>query len=358
MRNHFPLSRRDFLKVSGSALAGLIYQPFAGIAPDAELNTGGLGRVTAEIIYVYDHPSFDSRRIGHYHRDRVISLLEQSTASHGPLSNPIWYRTEMGYVHSAYLQRVDGWHFNTPLIDMPSSNILGEITVPFVRAFLRNSAGMWEPVYRLYYQSTHWITGIDVGPMGTLIYRLLDDWLRVNYYVPAVAMNPITPEDYSPVANYGNRDDKRILIDLYQQQLTAYENDLVVMQAKVSTGTPRPGDRKDRPTTTPVGSFRIRNKLPSRHMGYGALTDNIFAYELPGVPWTMLFHKDGYALHGAYWHNNFGSRMSHGCVNMRYDDALWLFRWTSPVFGTGQDFKPGQMYTMGEGTLVQIVEGV
>jgi hypothetical protein len=92
-------------------------------------------------------------------------------------------------------------------------------------------------------------------------------------------------------------------------------------------------------------------------MGYGALTDDIFAYELPGVPWTMLFHKDGYALHGAYWHNNFGTRMSHGCVNMRYADAQWLFRWTSPEFGSGPDYKPGQMYTMGEGTLVQIIEG-
>jgi lipoprotein-anchoring transpeptidase ErfK/SrfK len=130
-----------------------------------------------------------------------------------------------------------------------------------------------------------------------------------------------------------------------------------VLQTKVSTGTLRPGDPKDKPTTTPVGSFRVRNKVPSRHMGYGALTDNIYAYELPGVPWTMFFHKDGYALHGAYWHNNFGTRMSHGCVNMPDEAAKWLFRWTSPEFGTGPDYKPGQMYTMGEGTLVQIVEG-
>jgi hypothetical protein len=43
---------------------------------------------------------------------------------------------------------------------------------------------------------------------------------------------------------------------------------------------------------------------------------------------------------------------------MRYADAQWLFRWTSPEFGTDPDFKPGQMYTMGEGTLVQIYEGV
>jgi len=351
------LSRREFLKICGTALAGLAYQPFANAVPDSEEEPIGLGRVTAELIYVYDRPSFEGQRLWHYHRDRVISLIEQLTSPHGPLNNPIWYRTEKGFIHSAYLQRVDDWHFNPPLIDIPNGNILGEVTVPYVRVFRRNSAGVWERVYRLYYQSTHWITGIEVGPAGMLLYRLLDDWLKVSYCVPAVALNPLTPEAYSPIISNVTRDEKRIVIDLSRQELKAFEKDLVVLQTKISTGKPRLSDPKDKPTTTPVGSFRIRNKLPSRHMGYGALTDDIFAYELPGVPWTMLFHKDGYALHGAYWHNNFGTRMSHGCVNMRYTDAQWLFRWTSPEFGTGPDYKPGQMYTMGEGTLVQIIEG-
>jgi lipoprotein-anchoring transpeptidase ErfK/SrfK len=329
----------------------------AGAVPDPEGNLAGIGRVTSEIIYLYDRPSFDGHRIGHYHRDRLISLLEQITSPHGPINNPTWYRIDKGYIHSAYLQRVDGWHFNTPKLDIPIDKILGEVTVPYVRSFVRNSAGTWEKVYRLYYQSTYWITGIEVGPTGTLLYRLLDDWINASYYVPAVAINLMPPKSYCPLASNGKRDDRRIVVDLNQQKLTAIENDQIVLQTKVSTGKPRASDPKDKPTTTPIGSFRIRNKLPSRHMGNGFLTDNIFAYELPGVPWTMLFHKDGYALHGAYWHNNFGSFMSHGCVNMPYEDAKWLFRWTSPEFGTGSDYKPGQMYTMGEGTLVQIIEG-
>lgn len=327
------------------------------MVPDAEEIIAGIGRVTAELVYIYDRPSFDGRRLGRYRRDRLFAISEQCISPHGPLANPVWYGNEKGYIHSGYIQRVEGWHFNHPVSELPLGMVLGVVTVPFVRAYRRNSAGAWERVYRLYYQSTHWITGVETGPRGTPLYRLQDDWLKVYYYVPAVALHPIQAETYTAPTGNGKRDDRRIEINLYKQELTAYEMDRIVLQTKVSTGLPRPGDAKDKPTTTPVGSFRIRNKIPSRHMGYGALTDDIFAYELPGVPWTMLFHKDGYALHGAYWHNNFGVRMSHGCVNMRFEDAKWLFQWTSPQFGSGLNYKTGQMYTLGEGTLVQIYEG-
>jgi lipoprotein-anchoring transpeptidase ErfK/SrfK len=58
-------------------------------------------------------------------------------------------------------------------------------------------------------------------------------------------------------------------------------------------------------------------------------------FSLPGVPWTSFFaFPGGYAFHGTYWHNNFGVQMSHGCVNMRNEDALWLFRWSTPEFKT------------------------
>ncbi len=74
-------------------------------------------------------------------------------------------------------------------------------------------------------------------------------------------------------------------------------------------------------TPTVVGRFRIQTKLTSTRMsGPG--------YDLPGVPYTMYFYK-GYAIHGTYWHNNFGRPMSHGCINMRTPDAAWLFNWAS-----------------------------
>jgi hypothetical protein len=84
-------------------------------------------------------------------------------------------------------------------------------------------------------------------------------------------------------------------------------------------------------------------------MGDGNLTDDINAYELPGVPGVCFFHKDGIAFHGTYWHDNFGRMMSHGCVNMRNEDALWLYRWTTPV-ASERDW-----YVRELGTMIDIV---
>ena len=104
---------------------------------------------------------------------------------------------------------------------------------------------------------------------------------------------------------------KWIEIDLSQQRLYAHVGQSTVFKAVVSTGT------RYHPTVT--GRFRIYAKYRATHMsGPG--------YSLPNVPWTMYFYR-GYAIHGAYWHNNFGRPMSHGCVNMRISDAKWLYKW-------------------------------
>jgi lipoprotein-anchoring transpeptidase ErfK/SrfK len=54
-------------------------------------------------------------------------------------------------------------------------------------------------------------------------------------------------------------------------------------------------------------------------------------FDLPGVPWCTYFHWNGSALHGAYWHNDYGRPRSHGCLNLRPEDAKWLYRWTQPA---------------------------
>jgi lipoprotein-anchoring transpeptidase ErfK/SrfK len=74
--------------------------------------------------------------------------------------------------------------------------------------------------------------------------------------------------------------------------------------------------------STPVGEFKIYRKVRSQVMsGPG--------YHLPNVEYVSYF-AGGNAIHGTYWHNNFGHPMSHGCVNMRNDDARWIYRW-APV---------------------------
>ena len=102
-------------------------------------------------------------------------------------------------------------------------------------------------------------------------------------------------------------------VDLTNQMVYAYEGDTVVNSFLVSTGTSM--------TPTVTGKFKIWIKLKKTNMsGPG--------YYLPDVPYTMYFYK-GYGLHGTYWHHNFGTPMSHGCVNLSIPDAEWLFNWAS-----------------------------
>jgi len=108
--------------------------------------------------------------------------------------------------------------------------------------------------------------------------------------------------------------EKHIYVDLATQQLYAYQGNTQVMQTFIASGKWNP---------TPVGNFHIWEKLRATRMSGGEGAD---AYDLPNVPYVMYFFHD-FGLHGAYWHNNFGHMMSHGCVNMRIVDARDLFNW-------------------------------
>ena len=109
-----------------------------------------------------------------------------------------------------------------------------------------------------------------------------------------------------------------IEVNLSTQYLIAWEGTTAVNQTYVSTG--RPG------FDTPPGSYRILTKLEKQTME-GVLGGEY--YNVPDVPWVQYFTNYGHALHGAYWHNNFGNTMSHGCVNLPMDFAQWLYTWTS-----------------------------
>ncbi len=105
-----------------------------------------------------------------------------------------------------------------------------------------------------------------------------------------------------------------IEIDLTNQILYAYRDNQLINGFKVSTGTSS--------YKTVTGTFKIFTKYP-------AITMTGPGYDLEGVPFSMFFYK-GYAIHGTYWHNNFGTPMSHGCVNMNTDDAAWIYE-NAPV---------------------------
>ena len=326
------ITRRGFLKMSGVSLASLLAHPAAFLIDDEPPGPAGKARVAAQVVYRYSEPSFRSQRIGSLKRDQILDIYEEVISAEGPDYNPRWYRLSKGYAHSGHMQRVDGAHsYREILRSIPERGQLGEICVPITESFRYLRSEGWRRLYRLYYRSVHWITGLEAGPQGGAWYRLTDDLLHAHHFVPATHVRPIAPQELSPISPHVPPDEKRIRISIEDQTLTALEGDQVVLAAKVSTGIPTETPPGRLPTETPRGRFHVQTKMPSRHMGDGNLTDDLEAYELPGVPWVCFFHKDGIALHGTYWHDNFGHMMSHGCVNLRNEDALWLYRWTTPV---------------------------
>lgn len=117
--------------------------------------------------------------------------------------------------------------------------------------------------------------------------------------------------------------EKLITVDLGSQTLTAWEGGQVLHKTKISSGM--------RLTPTVKGSFRIRTKIPLRDMRGPSPYKNIYPsgkYHLRDVP-NIMYYYQGYAIHGAYWHNSFGRTASHGCVNVPLTSASWLFNWAN-----------------------------
>lgn len=341
-----PLSRREFLKFSTLALGSLGGLGLSNLAarslphpwPPAENPPPQrmLGRVTTGWINVYAAPHFRSPRLESILRDKLVGIDEEFISLYGPAYNPRWYHLRRGgFIHSGYVQRVEDQHFNPPLSQIPEGGQLGEITVAFSDSY-RKLRQSWQRLYRLYYGSVHWITHLLEGPDGEPWYGLTDELLHVQYCVPASHIRPILADELAPISPEVPFEKKRILVSLAEQKLTALVGEQTVFETLVSTGIPNEEPTPNGiPTHTPDGQFRISVKVPAKHMGEGNLTGDPEAYELLGVPWVSFFHVTGVAFHGTYWHDNFGRKMSHGCVNMRNADALWLYRWSQPIAGAG-----------------------
>ena len=123
--------------------------------------------------------------------------------------------------------------------------------------------------------------------------------------------NPPAPGNSAPAPTGG----KWIDIDISAQTITAYQGNTPLKTVLVSTGVSW--------HPTPIGHYQIYMKIPSQTMSGGV---GVEAYYLPNVPWVMYF-AGANAIHGTYWHHNFGHPMSHGCVNLTIDDAKWFYNW-------------------------------
>jgi len=339
MELHF--KRREFLRnlllaVPGSGLALLNRN---GFAPRKR------GRITIASVSVYSRPSDESTILYQRTRDEIINLYEDVISDESPQYNPLWYRVWRGYIHAARVQEVQE-QLNQPVEKLPEGGVPGELTVP-VSYPLYHRNNQWTLLYPLYYQSVHWITDVVEGPDQLPWYQVTEAWSKDKFYLPAEHIRLISEEELAPLSPEVPPASKRIRISLMRQTLTAFEEDQQVFSARISSGLDREKEGEI-PWRTPSGNFMVTSKMPSQRMGEDPITADISGYVLPGVPWVCFFHNTGVALHGTYWHNNYGVPMSHGCVNMTPADAKWIFRWVTPLM------KYGERESRGNGTRIQV----
>ena len=338
-------SRREFIKLAGLSLGSFAFNLNGGnslidqrrrlmrvekLAKDGEITS----------VSIHRQPSEDSQILYQRYKDELINVYGEIESEDGPDYNPFWYRVWGGFVHRAHLQEVKNI-VNPVVSSINEGRQLGEITVPYTMAFRYSSITGWERIYRLYYETTHWIMDIITGPDGQPWYEIEDELDRLTYAVPAETVRILEDSEFDPISPDVPPGEKRIEISISQQELTAFEGDQIVMKTNIASGALTPVKQ------TPAGEFRIQSTYPSKHMG-GTKRDDIYAYVLPGVPWSCFFDK-GIATHGTFWHNNFGIPQSSGCINMRNHEAKWLFRWVNPVGG------PHEVYRTGSGTRVSVI---
>jgi lipoprotein-anchoring transpeptidase ErfK/SrfK len=358
------ISRREFLKLGGLGLGAMalrpLSRPWLDLAyqedfPDAER----LGRAVDPEVTVRAAPTTESAEVGTLTEDTIVPWLREHVG-YTPYRNQRWVETPQGFVWAPLLQPVRNKP-NAPLTSLPSTNgglaQWVEVTVPYVNVVLANAEPLSPRVrflvennrnIRLYYGQVMLADEIRTGDGGTVEYHIREPRGSYgdHYWAPAEAFRPITADEIAPISP--EVENKYVLVDLNRQTLSCYENDREVYFCRVSTG------RVDR--ETPVSPyFSIHWKLMSVHMSGGTAGAG---YDLAGVAWTSVFATDGVAIHGTFWHNNFGERTSAGCVNAAPEDAKFVFRWTGPHV----PYDPGYVdigevgNAFGTGTNIRVIE--
>jgi hypothetical protein len=369
MRKSF--SRREFLKLGGIGLGALAFRqgisafgpvrrPWLDLAyqtdfPQAER----LGRAVDPEVTVRSAPTTEAAEIATITEDTVVPVLRE-VVGYTPYRNQRWVETPDGFIWSPLLQPVRN-NPNAPIATLlDSANGPGqwvEVTVPYVEVSLGNAVPAsprvkflvenFRPI-RLYFGQVMWADEIRTAEDGSVLYHVREPRGSYgdHYWGPAEAFRPISPEEVAPISP--DVENKYVLIDLNRQTLSCFENDREMYFCRISSG------RVDR--ETPVSPyFNIHWKLMSVHMSGGTTGAG---FDLAGVAWASVFATDGIAIHGTFWHNNFGERTSAGCVNASPEDAKFVFRWTSPYV----PYDPGYVDTgevgnaFGAGTNIRVIE--
>lgn len=194
----------------------------------------------------------------------------------------------------------------------------------FPFAFVRRVDARFHDGQRAAYREVLSLTGKQRFYDGVLHYETKDgQWISDRY------ASRLDPAKNMP--GWGKNGEKWIDVNLSKQTLMLYEGTEPVFATLISSGE---AGLEDAETTTATkrGIFRIHTKHVTATMSSREIGEE---FELQDVPYVMYFDKEGYALHGAYWHDRFGTPKSHGCINLAPEDARRIFHWTEPRLPTG-----------------------
>ncbi len=294
-----------------------------------------LGRAEAWRLRVVPDPTRYDEVIRVVNYDHVVPIYSAFRADppRGYAHNDVWFQLDDGVIHSSWIVPVRET-FHEPE-DVIGDGFWGEITVP-------TSWQHWQPVlrsrryYDLAYGEVFRVLDRQDEEDGRAWYRILDDLHPAHvWWVQASHVRRIQPREFEPLSPYVPPDQKRILVSISQQTLTCYEYGVPVFVTRIASGTTFFDEEGEAHSfNTPYGEHYVRRKMPTRHMvGGDEINDR---YDLPGVPWCTFFTHTGAAIHGTYWHNDFGHPRSHGCVNVTNDAARWVYRWVNPYAGHGE----------------------
>jgi lipoprotein-anchoring transpeptidase ErfK/SrfK len=330
------MKRRDFLKLSSVAVIGLAlprYHALDQISPPPT----SLGRVTTWRQAVRAEPKVKGELVVNKAYDEIIPLTGQVLGEAPWPSNPIWYQTEGGYIHSGFVQPVENQPSGGPAPIVPPG-IWVQVSVPIAETRLKPGAPRVSR--KIYYGTVY--RAVDAVPdeTGQWWYRLQDG---IAYspgpYVLATSLRYLSPAALAPISP--ERADKKIVVDVVKQEVTCFEGETPIFSTRTATGF---GSNR-----TPRGEYEVLRKSHTSYM-IGGVGDDY--YNLPGVSFPTYFTRSAIAVHGTYWHNDYGRPRSHGCVNVLNDAAQFVFRWSSPAVPYDQHQI---MVKRGEGTKVVVV---
>lgn len=358
----YPVSRRAFLAAGGSLIgfaalsqsltiprnqSGVSDAEMAFIQPrPARLDLWG--RITDFGVPMYDTPN--GKVIGFIAFNTVLPIFEtlEAEPQGGNRMNRTWYRVKGGYLYTSSVQIIEPYHMPVEVseIDTQIDGFAGfwaEAIVPYTVA--RNAPG-GSPVADdhgdtviLFYGSTYRVIEVRQDDGGFNWYRIDDDKKGAGtFYALARHLRRIHPDDLAPISPGAA---KRIHVSLADQRMDCYQDEKVVLSTLVSSGASG--------FSTPKGEHAVVYKQLSRHMysdpEQEAFSDPNF-FDLPGVPYNTFLTTLGHAIHGTFWHGDFGRPRSHGCLNVTPEVARWIFRWVEPhtpyeVVANGSAGEPG-----------------